>query len=276
MNSELSGKVVVVTGASGGIGSAIARQFAGEGARLALHYRSGRAQVAALQRELGQAESIIVRADLAREAEVERLFGQVVRRFGRVDTLVANAGSWETRDVPLHEMPLRQWRRTLDGVLTTTFLSLRGFLRQAAKQKCGNAVVIASTAAVFGEAGHADYAAGKAAIAYGLTRSLKNELARLAPHTRDYCGGRINCICPGWTVVPRLAAKLGDKKTIRRVTATMALPQLARPEDIANAAVFLSSDALARHITGQTLVIAGGMEGRWLWQPEEIDPAAVQ
>ena len=137
------------------------------------------------------------------------------------------------------------------------------------------ALLIASTAAVFGEAGHADYAAAKAAMAFGLTRSLKNELSRLASHTRDYCGGRINCVCPGWTVVPRNAAKLGDAKTIRKVTATMALPQLARPEDIAHAAVFLSCDGLARHITGQTLVIAGGMEGRLLWQPEEINPTMI-
>jgi 3-oxoacyl-[acyl-carrier protein] reductase len=160
-------------------------------------------------------------------------------------------------------------------VLTTTFLSAREFLRHVERQQSGNAVLIASTAAVFGEADHADYASAKAAIAYGLTRTLKNELARLAPHTRQYCGGRINCLCPGWTMVPRLAAKLAEPATIRKVTATMALPQLARPEDIANAAVFLSSDALARHITGQTLVIAGGMEGRWLWQPEEVDAAAA-
>jgi 3-oxoacyl-[acyl-carrier protein] reductase len=76
-------------------------------------------------------------------------------------------------------------------------------------------------------------------------------------------------------VVPRLAAKLGDSKVIRKVTATMALPQLARPEDIANATVILASDELARHITGQTIIVAGGMEGRWLWQPDEVDPTAV-
>jgi 3-oxoacyl-[acyl-carrier protein] reductase len=109
-------------------------------------------------------------------------------------------------------------------------------------------------------------------MAYGLTRTLKNEIARLAPHTGDYCGGRVNCVCPGWTVVPRTQAKLRDAATVRKVTATMALPQIARPDDIANAVVFLSSDRLARHITGQTLVVAGGMEGRWLWRPDEVDP----
>jgi 3-oxoacyl-[acyl-carrier protein] reductase len=188
-----------------------------------------------------------------------------------VDTVIANAASWVTEDVPLQDMSLRHWQKTLDGVLTSTFLTLREFFKLVRKQKRGNAVVIASTAAVFGEAGHADYASAKAAIAYGLTRSLKNELSRLAPHTKEYCGGRINCISPGWTVVPRLAAKLGDATAIRKVTATMALPQLGRPQDIANAAVFLASDRMARHITGQNLVIAGGMEGRWLWRPEEVD-----
>jgi 3-oxoacyl-[acyl-carrier protein] reductase len=275
MDSHLRGQVVVITGASGGIGSAIAHQFAAEGARLVLQYHRGRSRIGELQKELHAADSLIVRADLTSENETKQLFGKAVKRFGRVDTLIANAGAWESQDVPLDQMSLRQWQRTMDGVLTTTFLSVREFLRLVARQKRGNAVLIASTAAVFGEAGHADYAAGKAAIAYGLTRSLKNELARLAPHTRDYCGGRINCICPGWTVVPRTAAKLRDPAVARKVAATMALPQIGRPEDMANAAVFLASDTLARHITGQTLVIAGGMEGRWLWQPNEIDPSIV-
>jgi 3-oxoacyl-[acyl-carrier protein] reductase len=275
MESQLRGKVILITGASGGIGSAIARKFAAEGARLVLHYRSGRARVAELQQELRSVESLILQADLTREAAARGLFAQAAKRFGRVDTLVANAGSWESRDVPLHLMSLRQWQRTMEGALTTTFLSMREFMRLVAKQKRGNAVLIASTAAVFGEAGHADYAAAKAAIAYGLTRSLKNELARLAPHTRAYCGGRVNCICPGWTLVPRTAARLRNAEMVRKVIATMALPQIGRPEDMANAAVFLASDTLARHITGQCLVIAGGMEGRWLWQPDEFDPGAA-
>jgi 3-oxoacyl-[acyl-carrier protein] reductase len=273
MNDDLADKVVLITGASGGIGSAIARQFAAEGAKLALHYRRERNRIDALCRELSQFDALAIQADLSKEGRVKRMFAQTIKRFGRIDTLIANAGSWVTADVPIDQMSLRQWHQTLEGVLTTTFLTVREFFRIVAKQKRGNAVLISSTAAVFGEAGHADYSAGKAAIAYGLTRTLKNEIARLAPHTRDYCGGRLNCICPGWTVVPRNKAKLGDADMIKRVTATMALPQIARPDDIGHAAVFLSSDTLARHITGQTLVIAGGMEGRHLWQPDEIDPS---
>jgi 3-oxoacyl-[acyl-carrier protein] reductase len=273
MDSKLANKAVLVTGASGGIGAAFARVFAAEGAKLVLHGHRNRAGLARLQRELSSVESIIVHADLTKEAGVKKLFAQAIKQFGRVDTLVANAGGWETRDVPLQKMSLRQWRATLDGVLTSAFLCTREFFRVVAKQKHGNAILIGSTAAVFGEAGHADYAAAKSAMAFGLTRTLKNELARIAPHTKNYCGGRINCVCPGWTMVPRNEAKLGDAKTIRKVTATMALPKIARPKDIASAVVFLSSDALAGHITGQTLVIAGGMEGRMLWRDDEVDPA---
>lgn len=272
MNAALSGKIVLVSGASGGIGSAIVRALAAEGARVVLHHHRNRAGAAALQGQLGAEDTLRVRADLRREADVRRLFARAVARFGRVDTLVANAGAWELRDVPLHEMSLRQWRSTLDGVLTSAFLCLREFLRLVARQRAGNAVLIGSTAAVFGEAGHADYAAAKAAMAFGLTRTLKNEIARLAPPRPAYCGGRVNCVCPGWTVVPRTAPKLRDADTLRRVTATMPLRKVAQPEDIANAVVFLASDALAGHVTGQTLVVAGGMEGRLLWSAEEPLP----
>lgn len=272
METNLRDQVILITGASGGIGSAIARAFAAEGAKLVLHCNKNLASARLLQKELQGVESLVIAADLTKEAAVQKMFSRAVKKFGRVDTLVANAGWWETRDVPLDKMSLAQWRKTMDGVLTSTFLCSREFFRLVAKQKRGNAVLIGSTAAVFGEAGHADYSAAKSAMAFGLTRTLKNELARLAPHTKNYCGGRINCVCPGWTVVPRNEAKLSDAKMVCKVTATMALPKIARPDDMANAAVFLSSDKLAGHITGQTLVIAGGMEGRTLWQPSEIDP----
>ena len=272
MNTDLAGKVVLITGASGGLGSAMARAFAAEGARLVLHYHSRRAAAARLAAELGAAESLVTGADLRDEAQVRALFAEAGRRFGRVDCLVANAGVWCERGVPIADMSLAQWQETMAADLTSVFLCCREFLRLARTQQQGNIVVIGSTAGVFGEPGHGDYAAAKSALAYGLTRTLKNEIARLAPHTAGYCGGRVNCVCPGWTVSPLSEKHLQDQATVRRVTATMALPQLARVDDIANAVVYLASDKLARHITGQTLVIAGGMEGRWLWRPEEVDP----
>src|SRR5262245_63334649 len=98
MNSELAGKVVLITGASGGIGSAIARRFAGEGARLVLHYRHGRERADALRRELSGVETLAVRANLTNEGDTRRLFSVAVKKFGAVDSLVANAGSWEKLD----------------------------------------------------------------------------------------------------------------------------------------------------------------------------------
>ncbi|XOV70243.1 MAG: SDR family NAD(P)-dependent oxidoreductase [Verrucomicrobiota bacterium] len=275
MNSGLKNKVVLVTGASGGIGSGIARAFAAEGTHVILHYRSNRTAVEQLKQELGDVECLTLQADLSREDETEALFQRALKHFGRIDTLVANAGAWELRDVPMHQMSLAQWQATLDNLLTGVFLSLRAFLQHVEQTQRGNAVLIASTAAVFGEAGHADYAAAKSALAYGLTSTIKNELGRLAPHTQDYCGGRINCVCPGWTVVPRTASKLMDEETARKVAATLSLPKVARPDDIANMVVFLASDRLAGHITGERVVVSGGMEGRQLWGAQEVDPSLM-
>jgi 3-oxoacyl-[acyl-carrier protein] reductase len=265
MDSGLKGQVVLITGASGGIGSATARAFAAEGARLVLHGHQGRDRLQSLERELASADLLTATADLRREPAVRRLFASAIRTFGRVDVLVANAGAWETRDIPLGDLSLRQWNDTLHTVLTSAFLCLREFFRLVALQRQGNAVLVGSTAAIFGEAGHADYASAKSALAFGLTRTAKNEIARLAPPSDSYPGGRVNCVCPGWTVVPRSAAKLKDPATVQRVTSTMALPKVAQPDDIARSIVFLASDRLAGHITGQTLTVAGGMEGRLLW-----------
>jgi 3-oxoacyl-[acyl-carrier protein] reductase len=127
MDTELRGKVVLITGASGGIGAAIARAFAAEEARVVLHFNQGRARVESLRRELAGADPVVVRADLRQETEVRRLFTRVRSGLGRIDTLVANAGAWETRDVPLLAMSLRQWQQTMATVLTSAFLCLREF-----------------------------------------------------------------------------------------------------------------------------------------------------
>ncbi len=275
MNTNLKNRVILITGASGGIGMGMAHAFAEEGARLVLHYHTRRAALDNFARSRRGVETEILAADLRREDDVKRLFANARERFGRVDTLIANAGIWAEDSVPLHEMELSQWHQTIETDLTSVFLCCREFLRLVKSQGQGNAVLVASTAGIFGELGHADYAAAKSALAYGLTRTLKNEIARLAPHTADYCGGRLNCVCPGWTRTPISERHLADTDAVRRVVATMALPQIARVEDIANAAVFLSSDTLARHITGQTIAIAGGMEGRLLWQPGEVDVGIV-
>ena len=119
----------------------------------------------------------------------------------------------------------------------------------------GNLVLVASTAGLFGEAGHADYAAAKSAIAHGLLLSLKNEVVRVAPHAR------VNCVCPGWTESP-MTRGLVDDEQVRRISRTMALRKVAQPEDVARQVVVLASDELSGHVTGQVVTVAGGMEGR--------------
>jgi 3-oxoacyl-[acyl-carrier protein] reductase len=249
MESGLRGKRVLVTGASGGIGAACARAFAAEGADVVVHFHTGRERAEAVAAELGGAQT--VGADLTDEGDVDRLFAEA----GRLDVCAAVAGVWPSPDEPVWELPLERWRATLDANLTSAFLTARGFLRGVAAQGHGNLVVVGSTAGIFGEAGHADYAAAKSALIYGLVSSMKNEIVRVAPRAR------VNAVCPGWTVSP-MTRGLIDEERVRRISRTMALRKVAQPEDVAAQVVVLASDELSGHVTGQIVTVAGGMEGR--------------
>ena len=255
MDTGLQGKRVVVTGASGGIGSACARAFAAEGARVVVHYHRGQERAEAVAAELEGA--VVLRADLTVEADVDALFAQARAELGGVDVCVANAGVWPTPDEGVWEIPLARWEETLRANLTATFLTSRAFLREVERNGHGNLVLIGSTAGRFGEAGHADYAAAKSAIQGGLLLSLKNEIVRIAPL------GRVNAVAPGWTYSPMTRGVL-DPEVVERVTRTMPLRKVATADDIARAVVVLASDELSGHITGQLVTVAGGMEGRTL------------
>jgi 3-oxoacyl-[acyl-carrier protein] reductase len=257
MEAGLSGKRVLVTGASGGIGAACARAFAAEGARVVLHYHRGRERAEAVALECGD-DAVVVQADLTRETEAERLFAEAREAVGGLDACVAVAGVWPEEDVPLWRLSLERWEQTLAANLTATFLTARGFLREVERSRRGNLVLVGSTAGIFGEAGHADYAAAKSAIIRGLLLSLKNEIVRIAPL------GRVNAVCPGWTVSPMTRSTLDEPGLVDRVTRTMALHKVAEPEDVARQIVVLASDELSGHVTGQVVMVAGGMEGRVL------------
>lgn len=257
MDLGLADTGVLVTGGSGGIGSATARAFAAEGARVAVHFHRNRAAAEELAGELG---GVALGADLRDEAQTDALVGGARDALGRLDVCVANAGVWPRDDVTVADMTLERWRETIAANLTATFLTARAFARHVRDTGGGALVMVASTAGVFGEAGHADYAAAKAAIAYGLALSLKNELVRTAP------GARVNVVAPGWTVSPMTARDL-DPATVSRVTATMALEKVATTDDIARAIVMLASPVAAGHVTGEVVTVAGGMEGRLLRDP---------
>ena len=179
METGLRGKGVVVTGASGGIGAACARLFHAEGARVLVHHHRGDDRARAVAAELGGAP--MTRADLTREDEVERLFATAREALGSVDVCAAVAGVWPRDDTPLWELSLERWNDTIAQNLTATFLTAKHFLREVARNAHGSLVLVGSTAGLVGEAGHADYAAAKAALQTGLLLSLKNEIVRLAP-----------------------------------------------------------------------------------------------
>jgi 3-oxoacyl-[acyl-carrier protein] reductase len=245
---------VLVTGGAGGIGSATVRAFAAEGAKVAVHYRSNELGARALADEVG---GVALAADLTDEDEADQLVPAAVAALGRLDVCVANAGDWPKTPEPLWELSLERWRRTLDANLTATFLTARAFLRHVATTGTGSLVMVSSTAGLFGEADHSDYAAAKGAVATGLLLSLKNEMTRIAP------AGRVNVVAPGWTVTPMAADRL-QPDDLERVTSTMALEKVGVPEDVAQSILWLSSDAAAGHVTGQVVTVAGGMEGRRL------------
>lgn len=249
METGLRGKRILVTGASGGIGGACVAAFLAEGAEVVAHYRSGRERAEGLG---GRVQ--LVQADLTREEDAERLFEEA----GTLDACAAVAGVWPSEDVPVWELPLQRWEETLRLNLTLTFLTARGFLRSVERTGHGSLVLIGSTAGIFGEAGHADYAAAKSAIASGLLLSLKNEVVRVAPRAR------VNCVCPGWTRSPMTRREVEDPEHVDRVTKTMALRKVATPEDVARQVVALASDEVSGHVTGQTILVAGGMEGRMI------------
>ena len=231
------------------------RAFASEGARVCVHYRTSEERALGLASEV---HGIAVRADLTVEEEVENLFVQAVEGLGRLDVLIANAGHWPELDAPIWEMSLERWRSTIAVDLDSVFLCCRAFLRHVEQTGTGNIVLVSSTAGIFGEAGHADYAAAKGALVSGFLKSLKNEIVRVAPR------GRVNTICPGWTMTEMARDALGDPEALPRITRTMALDKVATAEDIARVAVSLASDEISGHVTGEVITVAGGMEGRTL------------
>lgn len=268
--------VVLVTGASGGIGRAVADAVAAEGARLVLHAGSQRAKLEAwMENRSWKDRALCLAADVRDPSAVDGLVDTAVERFGRLDVAVVNAGIWPPDDRPLHEMPIERVREVVDVNLLGAMWTTRSFLRALAAAgprddgRGASVCYVGSTAGRFGEAGHAEYATTKAAL-HGLVRSIKNEIVRLDPY------GRVNMVEPGWTVTPMAKQALDDPETVPRVLSTIPIRQLARPEDIARAVVFLSAPALSRHVSGEILTVSGGMEGRLQWGQDAIDVDRVR
>ncbi|MAU99739.1 MAG: oxidoreductase [Euryarchaeota archaeon] len=253
MNADLEDKVVLVTGGAGGIGSVISKSFAKQGARVIVHYNHSKDNAEKISTEI---DGLAVNADLTNSEQTKELFKNIIEKEGKIDICIANAGKYPKNYAPLWEIKSDRWENTISTNLSLTYNTSRYFLKHASETKKGSLVLIGSTAGIYGEAGHADYAAAKGAITSGLLRTLKNDAAQIGD------GVRVNAIAPGWTVSQKRIDEGVDQKRVERITSTMSLKKLAKPEDVANSAIMLASDSLSGHITGQVIEIAGGMEGR--------------
>ena len=252
METGLRGKVVLVTGGAGGIGQAICRQFAEEGAKVAIHYHTSSEGAEELATEIG---GMAIHADLRVPSQADEMVDTVVSQMGSLDICVANSGIYPPDPKPMWEIDEERWNSTILSNLGVTANTSRSFLSHVSERGSGSLVLVGSTAGIYGEAGHSDYAAAKGAITTGLLLSLKNEVSRLG-------SVRVNAVAPGWTLTEKKVESGLDEEVMQRAKSTMALKKLATPNDVARAIVILSSDEVSGHITGQVIEVAGGMEGR--------------
>lgn len=243
---DLAGRAALVTGGSRGIGRATALMLAQAGADVGISYHTRVADAQAVEREvrrLGR-RCYLGGGDLADAAVAERIVRECRAALGALDIVVANAGIWPPEALPLREMPEAHWRRTMAMNLDAVFHTIRAAL--PALRPGGRIVIVSSTAAQRGEAGHADYAASKGALV-SLTKSLAVECA---PDLT------VNCVAPGWVATDMTAEALAGEDG-ERARAGIPLRRIPPPEDIAGPILFLCSD-LARHVTGEVLNVNGG------------------
>ncbi|KAK0242040.1 NAD(P)-binding protein [Armillaria nabsnona] len=270
MDLELKDVHVLVTGASGGIGLETASEFLKQGARVTAHYNTKREPLLGLLSGYGPERVRAIQANLISEKDVENLYHDASAAYGVVQVAVINHAVYVAEDIPLKDMSLEQWKATLDANLTSTFLVARGYLKQLeyasdSEKAKASLVFVGSSAAKFGEANHADYSASKSAMMYGLTRTVKNEIVKIAPKAR------VNCVAPGWTRTPMAEESLKDPDVVYKAMATTPLKKVAVPADVATQIVVISSTKISGHVSGQILMVAGGMEGRLLNFPHDID-----
>jgi len=236
--ASLEGKTALVTGASRGIGRAIASELAAAGAAVVVGYRSGKEEAESLAAELG---GRAIQADVSDAAEARRL----VEEAGDLDILVNNAGL--TRDGLLMRMPDEDWRTVIETNLSGTFYTCRAAARGMMKKRAGSIVNLTSVVGIHGNPGQTNYAASKAGI-IGFTKSLAREMASR--------GVRANAIAPGY--IQTALTDVLPEEVQQLILGNTPLARLGTPEDVAGAVRFLCSDE-ASFITGEVLLVDGGL-----------------
>lgn len=243
----LKGKNALVTGASRGIGRAIALELARQGANVAVNYAGSEAKAQAVVEEIEQigSKAFKVQADVANESDVQDMVKEVISQFGSVDILVNNAGV--TRDNLLMRMKEEEFDQVINTNLKGVFVCTKAVTRHMMKQRAGKIVNVASIVGVSGNPGQANYVAAKAGV-IGLTKTTAKELA-----TRNIY---VNAVAPGF-ISTDMTDQLTEKQR-ESMLAMIPLEKLGTPEEVAKVVRFLASDD-SSYITGQTIHIDGGM-----------------
>ena len=244
-SASLDGQTALVTGASRGIGRAVALALAAEGAEVVVNYASSpdaaEAVVAEIQAKGGSAYAL--KADVSDEASVDDLIKTVLTRSERIDVLVNNAGI--TRDGLLMRMKTEDWQAVINLNLTGVFLCTRAVSRPMLKQRSGRIINITSVVGLMGNAGQANDAAAKAGVV-GLTRSSAKEMASR--------GITVNAVAPGF-----IATDMTKDLAADAILSAIPLGRFGSPDQVAGAVRFLAADPAAAYITGQVLQVDGGM-----------------
>jgi NAD(P)-dependent dehydrogenase (short-subunit alcohol dehydrogenase family) len=246
---DLRGRVVAVTGASSGIGAALAEGLAAAGARLVLAARrADRLRALAARFEEAGGEALAVPCDVAAEPDVERLLAAALERFGRVDGLVNNAGI--TRVVPAEHEDVDTFRGVIDVNLIGLFLCAKHFGRAMLEQGGGSMVNVASVLGLVGagQIPQAGYAASKGGVV-NLTRELAAQWARR--------GVRVNCLAPAWFETEMTGEMFSDPRSVDWIKKRTPMGRAGRAEELVGPAIFLLSDA-SSYVTGETLAVDGG------------------
>jgi 3-oxoacyl-[acyl-carrier protein] reductase len=242
---SLEGKTAVVTGASRGIGRAIAEEFIHAGANVAVNYnRTPADELVSIASSAGT-KAICVQADVSKPVDCEKLIETAVKEFGKIDILVNNAGI--TRDTLLMRMDEEAWDAVITTNLKSAYATCKFAVKHMMRARTGSIINISSTSGIEGNAGQTNYAASKAGI-IGFSKALAREVA-----TR---GIRVNVIAPGF-ITSDMTNSL-DEKLKERVLELIPLRKFGRPQDIAEAALFLASP-MSEFMTGHVLVVDGGM-----------------
>ena len=243
----LDGKVALVTGASRGIGRAIAIRLASEGAKVAINYAGNTAKAEEVKAEIEKngGEAILVQADISSTEAVDAMVEKVVEAFGQIDILVNNAGI--TRDGLLMRMKDEDFDAVINTNLKGVFYCTKAVSKLMMKKRSGRIINMASVVGLMGNAGQANYAAAKAGV-IGFSKSAAKELAAR--------GINVNVVAPGFIATDMTAAMTDKAK--EATLAGIPLKRMGQPEDVANAVLFLASDH-ASYITGQIVNVDGGM-----------------